>query len=409
MFALIIFTLGVVLQLCFKIPPYLWWSCIIFVIISGFVRIAKTGISLPSLSLLIWCCMFLMYKFAAFSWTIDNHATTIDILHYICLFAFFFSVLQIMSNVDIQKQLGIFFLCASLCLFGFLLKFLFVYVTGHGYISGKDFKYVMLITKGLNIHMIAFVYGLTSILSLLSITKTSSAKKIVMLSLLSVFLPLLFIYFIGARNVLLLLSVFLITLIVLHFLKRVRWLFIVGMVTCVVALLMFVGAGEGLLSKSVTNFTTKRNELWNKSFRVVQKRPLTGYGYGNADTVLGQHKRFARVGLDEPMEGGAHNCFINALLDGGWMGLIFVVAFFVIIVMDSENMSVGAAKNILFALLIGLWARGFVETSGLLGVGDGVGDYVSWLALAAYYGQYKHEPMFELQPQGEVGVVAAGG
>lgn len=409
MFALIIFTLGVVLQLCFKLSPYIWWSCVIFVIFTGFVRTAKTGLTLPSMSLMIWCCVFLLYKFAAFSWTIDNHSTTTNILHYMCLLAFFFSVLQIMSNVDIQKRLGLFFLYASLCLFGFLLMFLFEYVLKHGYISGKDFKYVMFITKGLNVHMIAFVYGLTSILSLLAISKKSSAKKAVIVSVLSVLLPFLFIYFIGARNVLLLMSVFLISLLVLHFLKRARWAVAIGMVTCVTALLIFVGSGEGLLSKDFTKFTTSRNRLWDKSFRAVQDRPLTGYGYGVADIVLGQNKKFAQVGSDDSLGGGAHNCFINALLEGGWMGLILVVTFFLIVVMDSGNMSVGPARNILIALLIGLWARGFVETSGLFGVGDGVGDYVSWLALAAYYGYYSHQPKFALQPQAEVGDAAASG
>lgn len=385
MIALSIFVVVAMLQLCFALPSTVWWACVILVVLAGLTRIAVSGVVLPTVPFMIWCLIYLLYRLAAFSWSVDTSATISDILHTLCLMSFFFAALQLLSNDNANKYLGLVAVGISSAIFIFLAYLFAVYALKYGYVSGKDFKYLMYIKRGLHVHMIIYAFGIMVILSLLSISEKLTDSKMLIYSFLALLVPMIFVFTLGARNVLLMQVVFCGILVVIHCFNKFRWTIAIGMSAAVIILVAFVALGDGLLSKRLREESTHRDELWTKSYQAAMESPLTGFGYGTVGKVLGQTTKAEQVGVSSDFGGGSHNIFFNALVEGGWVGLVLVMVFFIIIVLDSGSIGVSIPCNILLSLIVGLWARGFVEVGGLFGAGNGVGDYLSWLCIAAYY------------------------
>ena len=392
MIAISVFLCATLLKLCFPLPTLVWWISVACVVFSGLSRAVSRGVTAPPSSLVAWVAAFLLFKCASLGWSIDINATAKDLFHFIGIFIFAFAVLQLLKTEKSRRFLGIISLWAGSLLILFLLFLILQYSMKYGYVSGRHFKYVMSLKKGFNIHAMTFTCGVLAAIMFLYIASLSGFKKWLLTSF-YIIVPMISIYFAGARSVTFFLVIFYLSFLVLHFFKNVRRMLNVAMIVAMVGFLLYIGFGENLLSKGITQTSTYRNLIWSKTLKIALDSPVAGYGYGTAGRVLGQITRVEDVGVAEGFGGGAHNVFLNALVEGGPVGLLLVATFFIIAVsfrrQRADNRYV---KNILLALILGLWARGFVEVSGLFGAGNGVADYVSWLAVAAYFGCRESKP-----------------
>jgi O-antigen ligase len=388
--AISLFLCATALKLCLFLPTSLWWASVAVVVLYGLFRTVARGITMPPTLWVAWGGAFLLFKCASFGWTIDTGATTKDVLHFMGILVFIFAALQLFGTDRARKLLGIASLWAGSFLILFLLVLLFQYAMKYGYVSGKHFKYVMAMRRGFNIHAMVFTYSVLTALTFLYIIRASGLKKWI-LSSIFVVIPVVTAYLTSTRSVVLFLATFYALLVVFHFFKNIRWVINVAMVAVTIIFLLYVGFGEGLLSKEITKSSTYRNLIWSRALHVAMDAPLNGYGYGSAGKVLGQMTRTETIGVSEDFGGGAHNLFLNALLSGGIIGLVLVMAFFSTIIASGQRWRGYDGRAILLALVVALWARGFVELGGLFGTGDGVADYVSWLVIAVYCGNISEE------------------
>lgn len=142
-------------------------------------------------------------------------------------------------------------------------------------------------------------------------------------------------------------------------------------------ILNYLSRGES--TESITTLSN-RTLLWDIAFRLVGERPLTGYGLTASRGVF-----FEAVHL-----GGAHNAFVNVLVDGGiiaaalWIGLVVAIGAGI----HAAGRRHDRDAPLLAGLLVTLMVNGLTTE----GVGSGSGVSALWLfILAGWIGVLQRE------------------
>ncbi|MEI2655114.1 MAG: O-antigen ligase family protein [Microthrixaceae bacterium] len=136
---------------------------------------------------------------------------------------------------------------------------------------------------------------------------------------------------------------------------------------------------RGESTESITTLSN-RTLLWDIAFQLVGERPLTGYGLTASRGVF-----FEAIHL-----GGAHNAFVNVLVDGGivaaglWLGVIVTIGIAI--------RNAARRRDVDTALLAGLLVTLMVNGLTTEGVGSGSGVSALWLfILAGWVGVMQRE------------------
>lgn len=131
-------------------------------------------------------------------------------------------------------------------------------------------------------------------------------------------------------------------------------------------ILTFLARGE-----SAENLATvsNRTELWGIAIDLVSQRPATGWGLATSRGIF-----YDRVGL-----GGAHNAFVNVLVDGGIVGLSLWVLFVGAVIAGVRRLYRAGHRDA--PLLAGLVTTMMVNGLTVEGVGSGIGMSALWLLL----------------------------
>lgn len=130
----------------------------------------------------------------------------------------------------------------------------------------------------------------------------------------------------------------------------------------------FLVRGEGTASLSTLN---NRLPLWELAMERFEERPLVGWGFGATRGIF----------LEELGLGGAHNAYINVLVDLGavgaalWLGLILAMVASIAWLRRVGDIDAPVLAGLLVALLVNA-----VTTEGL---GSGYGALTVWLLLSA--------------------------
>lgn len=142
-------------------------------------------------------------------------------------------------------------------------------------------------------------------------------------------------------------------------------------------ILEYLSRGES--TESITTLSN-RTLLWDIAFQLVGERPLTGYGLTASRGVF-----FEAIHL-----GGAHNAFVNVLVDGGivaaglWLGVIVTIGIAI--------RNAARRRDVDTALLAGLLVTLMVNGLTTEGVGSGSGVSALWLfILAGWVGVMQRE------------------
>jgi O-antigen ligase len=142
----------------------------------------------------------------------------------------------------------------------------------------------------------------------------------------------------------------------------------------------FIVRGEGTATLSTLN---NRLPLWELAMERFNERPLFGWGFGATRGIF----------LDEVGLGGAHNAYINLLVDLGavgaavWLGLIIAMALGI--------RSLRRAGDIDAPVMAGLLVTMLVNALTTEGLGSGYGALTVWLMLLAAWirvGRRSHRP-----------------
>lgn len=135
--------------------------------------------------------------------------------------------------------------------------------------------------------------------------------------------------------------------------------------------------GEGVLEIGTGS---KRLEAWSDGLRLISERPLTGYGFA-ATPVVFPELRSAGSNL-----GRLHNSYLEAAMDLGWPGAVFMVLLGLSGLMAAWRLArTGANLRPVGAILFGGIAGGMMECvfeSGLLAAG-GLLAFHFWILVAA--------------------------
>ncbi len=102
---------------------------------------------------------------------------------------------------------------------------------------------------------------------------------------------------------------------------------VVGTIAAIIAaedILVFLARGES--SESLRTLTS-RTVLWEEAFALFRDRPVFGYGLTASRGLF-----FDSVGL-----GGAHNAFINVLVDAGALGAVAFVALLAVLIRSARS------------------------------------------------------------------------
>ena len=135
----------------------------------------------------------------------------------------------------------------------------------------------------------------------------------------------------------------------------------------------FIGPIVAFLERgeSTANLATvsNRTELWSIAFGLFTERPITGWGLATSRGIF-----YDKVGL-----GGAHNAFVNVLVDGGLIGTSLWLALVVAIALGIRRLLREGHRD--GPLLAGLLATMMVNGLTVEGVGSGIGMSALWLLL----------------------------
>ena len=171
--------------------------------------------------------------------------------------------------------------------------------------------------------------------------------------------------------------------------RRLRWGVVAGAILGMGGVALSQAGGLLALVLRVGSGLTYRENLWSAGWRMMLDHPWTGIGSGLR--VFEYHRpeyieTFASRGLEVTQHGGAHNIFITKGAEMGVIGLLLIIAIFVLIWMrvpeglrryrDGDWISGVAAAGI-----TGLSARAFFETGNTLGYGH-IEDSLPFLVFA---------------------------
>jgi O-antigen ligase len=142
-------------------------------------------------------------------------------------------------------------------------------------------------------------------------------------------------------------------------------------------ILTYLARGE-----SAENLATvsNRTELWGIAFDLVREHPVTGWGLATSRGIF-----FDKVGL-----GGAHNAFVNVLVDGGLIGVTLWISFVIAIGVGIRRLYRAGHRDA--PLLAGLLTALMVNGLTVEGVGSGIGMSALWLLMTgAWVGVLQRE------------------
>ena len=142
-------------------------------------------------------------------------------------------------------------------------------------------------------------------------------------------------------------------------------------------ILTFLARGE-----SAENLATvsNRTELWGIAIDLVSQRPVTGWGLATSRGIF-----YDKVGL-----GGAHNAFVNVLVDGGLVGATLWMCFVLSIAAGIRRLYRAGHRDA--PMLAGLWTALMVNGLTVEGVGSGIGMSALWMLLTgAWVGVLQRE------------------
>lgn len=150
------------------------------------------------------------------------------------------------------------------------------------------------------------------------------------------------------------------------------------------AIALFIGPIVTFLARgeSAENLATvsNRTELWGIAIDLVAERPLTGWGLATSRGIF-----YDKVGL-----GGAHNAFVNVLVDGGLIGAGLWLCFVIAVGWGIRRLQKIGHRDA--PLLAGLLATLTVNGLTVEGVGSGIGMSALWLLLVgAWVGVLQRE------------------
>ena len=96
-----------------------------------------------------------------------------------------------------------------------------------------------------------------------------------------------------------------------------------------------------------------RTEVWSQGWTLFQQRPLLGHGFMSARGAF-----LANFGL-----GGAHNTFVEAMVDGGAFGLAWFVAVILFGLRSAGRLATARRPEgpVLQGLIVALAVNGFTE------------------------------------------------
>ncbi len=117
----------------------------------------------------------------------------------------------------------------------------------------------------------------------------------------------------------------------------------------------------------VMSASSGRDWIWRRGMEMAAKRPLTGYGYVAAEQKLVRERLMYNVI-------NAHNCFINACINCGYLGGILIIIFFLSYIPFLIRKLPAHYRTVMIATFI----VALVNSVGNPGIGGRV--YGSWLA-----------------------------
>ena len=126
---------------------------------------------------------------------------------------------------------------------------------------------------------------------------------------------------------------------------------VIGGITAAVAfLILTITQPESILVKSILKYD--RPDLWAASVQAVAKRPVLGYGFGQAPEAIGEFYK-----IKSP-----HNGYLNFAMQTGGIGLSILVSYFLLLLKrlfwnDSIDPAVGA---LFFLMLLQMFFEGIV-------------------------------------------------
>jgi len=153
-----------------------------------------------------------------------------------------------------------------------------------------------------------------------------------------------------------------------------------GLILAVIAaaVLVVLVAGPGLMTylsrgeseQSLTELNS-RTSLWTEAWRFFSERPVSGWGLGATRGLF----------LDTLNLGGAHNAFVNVLVDGGIAGLVWWVATLVCVLAATRRLARVAHWRAEMPIMAGILAALLVNSITVEGLAAVANVSSMWLVI----------------------------
>jgi hypothetical protein len=133
-------------------------------------------------------------------------------------------------------------------------------------------------------------------------------------------------------------------------------------------MMQYVLRGESTEKLSTLN---SRTELWSEAWRLFSQRPLSGWGLGSTRGLF-----LESIGL-----GGAHNAFVNVIVDGGIAGMFWWVAVIGCVLVSFRRLARVASWREEVPLMAGIMAALLVNAITIEGLGAAANVSSVWLVV----------------------------
>jgi exopolysaccharide production protein ExoQ len=133
-------------------------------------------------------------------------------------------------------------------------------------------------------------------------------------------------------------------------------------------IIKYLARGESTAKLATLN---SRTDLWSQAFILFKQHPLTGWGIGATRGLFLQ-----TIGL-----GGGHNAFVNVLVDGGVVGLVWWLTLLICLTVAITRLGRVTAWRPELPMLSGLFAMLIVNSFTIEGIGSAANVSCMWLIL----------------------------